>query len=34
VISAAVAGGQAAVIGLAYSLADGRADLVASIGDL
>ncbi|MCU1520530.1 carbonic anhydrase [Arthrobacter sp. B3I9] len=34
VITAAVEGGQASVIGLAYSLADGRADLVSSIGEL
>jgi carbonic anhydrase len=34
VISAAVEGGRAAVIGLSYSLADGRADLVSSIGEL
>jgi carbonic anhydrase len=34
VITAAVEGGRASVIGLAYSLADGRADLVSSIGEL
>jgi carbonic anhydrase len=34
VISDAVEGGRAAVIGLAYSLADGRADLVSGIGEL
>ncbi|PVZ58956.1 carbonic anhydrase [Arthrobacter sp. H-02-3] len=34
VISSAVDSGRTAVIGLAYSLADGRADLVSSIGRL
>ena len=34
VISGAVDSGRTAVIGLAYSLADGRADLVSSIGRL
>lgn len=34
VISGAVDGGRTAVVGLAYSLADGRADLVSSIGRL
>jgi carbonic anhydrase len=34
VISDAVGGGRAAVIGLAYSLADGRADVVSGIGEL
>lgn len=34
VISGAVDSGRTAVIGLAYSLADGRADLVSSIGSL
>ena len=34
VISDAVDSGRAAVIGLAYSLADGRADLVSGIGEL
>ena len=34
VISGAVDRGRTAVIGLAYSLADGRADLVSSIGRL
>ena len=34
VITAAVEGGRASVVGLAYSLADGRADLVSSIGEL
>jgi len=34
VITAAVEGGRASVIGLAYSLADGRADLVSSVGEL
>jgi carbonic anhydrase len=34
VISDAVEGGRAAVIGLAYSLADGKADLVSGIGEL
>ena len=34
VISGAVDSGRTAVIGLAYSLADGRADLVSSIGGL
>ena len=34
VISDAVEGGRAAVIGLAYRLAEGRADLVSGIGEL
>jgi len=34
VISGAVDSGRTAVVGLAYSLADGRADLVSSIGSL
>jgi carbonic anhydrase len=34
VISDAVESGRAAVIGLAYSLAEGRADLVSGIGEL
>ncbi|SFU02699.1 carbonic anhydrase [Arthrobacter sp. ov118] len=34
VISGAVDSGRTAVLGLAYSLADGRADLVSSIGRL
>jgi carbonic anhydrase len=34
VITAAVESGQASVIGLAYSLADGKAQLVSSIGEL
>src|SRR5215218_990693 len=34
VVSAAIEGGQAAVIGLAYRLAEGRADLVSGIGEL
>ncbi|KRE77351.1 carbonic anhydrase [Arthrobacter sp. Soil763] len=34
VISDAVASGQTAVIGLAYRLAEGRADLVSGIGEL
>lgn len=34
VISDAVEGGRAAVIGLAYSLADGHADVVSGIGEL
>ncbi|MGO4806662.1 carbonic anhydrase [Arthrobacter sp. 2MCAF15] len=34
VISGAVDSGRTAVVGLAYSLADGRADLVSSIGRL
>ena len=34
VISDAVESGRAAVIGLAYSLADGKADLVSGIGEL
>ena len=34
VISEAVGSGRSAVIGLAYSLADGRADLVSGIGEL
>lgn len=34
VISAAIETGRAAVIGLSYSLADGRADLVSGIGEL
>ncbi|WP_026537775.1 carbonic anhydrase [Arthrobacter sp. 9MFCol3.1] len=34
VISSAVDSGRTAVLGLAYSLADGRADLVSSIGRL
>ena len=34
VISAAIESGRAAVIGLSYSLADGRADLVSGIGEL
>ena len=34
VISDAVDSGRAAVIGLAYRLADGRADLVSGIGEL
>ncbi|MCB5272737.1 Carbonic anhydrase [Arthrobacter sp. SO5] len=34
VISGAIDGGRAAVVGVAYSLADGRADLVSSIGRL
>jgi carbonic anhydrase len=34
VISDAVEGGRAAVIGLAYHLAEGRADLVSSLGKL
>jgi carbonic anhydrase len=34
VISDAVEGGRAAVIGLAYSLADGKAGLVSGIGEL
>ncbi|MET1022094.1 MAG: carbonic anhydrase [Arthrobacter sp.] len=34
VITAAVESGRAAVIGLSYSLAEGRADLVSSIGEL
>jgi carbonic anhydrase len=34
VITAAVESGRVSVIGLSYSLADGRADLVSSIGDL
>jgi carbonic anhydrase len=34
VISGAIDSGRTAVIGLAYSLADGRADLVSSIGRL
>jgi carbonic anhydrase len=34
VITAAVESGRASVIGLSYSLADGRADLVSSIGEL
>lgn len=33
-ISEAVASGRAAVIGLSYHLAEGRADLVSSLGDL
>ena len=34
VISDAIGSGRAAVIGLSYSLADGRADLVSGIGEL
>ena len=34
VISDAIDSGRAAVIGLSYSLADGRADLVSGIGEL
>jgi carbonic anhydrase len=34
VISAAIDSGQAAVIGLSYRLAEGRADLVSGIGEL
>ncbi|MBT2548421.1 carbonic anhydrase [Arthrobacter sp. ISL-65] len=34
VISDAIESGRAAVIGLSYSLADGRAELVSGIGDL
>ena len=34
VISDAIEGGRAAVIGLSYSLAEGRADLVSGIGEL
>ncbi|WP_066286313.1 carbonic anhydrase [Arthrobacter sp. B6] len=34
VISDAIESGRAAVIGLSYSLADGRADLVSGIGEL
>jgi carbonic anhydrase len=34
VISAAIDSGRAAVIGLSYSLADGRADLVSGVGEL
>ncbi|WP_426998616.1 carbonic anhydrase [Pseudarthrobacter sp. N5] len=34
VISAAIENGRAAVIGLSYSLADGRADIVSGIGEL
>jgi carbonic anhydrase len=34
VITAAVEGGRATVIGLSYSLADGRADLVSQVGEL
>lgn len=34
VISDAIASGKAAVIGLSYSLAEGRANLVSGIGDL
>jgi carbonic anhydrase len=34
VISAAIDSGQAAVIGLSYRLAEGRADQVSGIGEL
>jgi carbonic anhydrase len=34
VISDAVEAGRAAVIGLAYSLADGRANVVSGIGEV
>ena len=34
VISDAIGSGKAAVIGLSYSLAEGRANLVSGIGDL
>jgi carbonic anhydrase len=34
VISDAIENGRAAVIGLSYNLADGRADLVSGVGEL